>query len=153
METRSTGFALKARLGRKRRQRSEKSMLDKVCIVLPFILQLYCHTFTLTLPLRETRGGWPLPTVKTEANGDSWSTYMKGDLPWLVRCARRAALQEKSHVCIPFPGMVQPLPHSVPRRLSLTACLCSHPTNIHKLIQNTEPYNEKWRFFLRRLYP
>jgi hypothetical protein len=27
---------------------------------------------------RETRLGWPLLTVKTEANGDSWSTYERG---------------------------------------------------------------------------
>ncbi len=31
---------------------------------------------------RETREGWPLLIVETEANGDSWRTYERG--PFLV---------------------------------------------------------------------
>jgi hypothetical protein len=38
---------------------------------------------TLRCRNRETREGWPLLTVETEANGDLWS-QMKGILPWLV---------------------------------------------------------------------
>jgi hypothetical protein len=38
---------------------------------------------------RETREGWPLLTVETEVNGNS-----KGALPWLVRWARHAGIQE-----------------------------------------------------------
>jgi hypothetical protein len=40
----------------------------------------------LCLQTRETREGWPLLTVETEANRDSWSTYERV-LPWLVRLA------------------------------------------------------------------
>ncbi len=51
---------------------------------------------------RETREGWPLPTVETEANGDSKSTYEGGSFP-LVGC-----LWEKSFVFLvrscPPPG-------------------------------------------------
>ncbi len=35
---------------------------------------------------RETREGWPLLTVKTEVNGDSWSSYERG--PSLTRETR-----------------------------------------------------------------
>jgi hypothetical protein len=35
--------------------------------------------------VRETREGWPLLTVETEANGESRSTILKGSfLGWLV---------------------------------------------------------------------
>ncbi len=40
--------------------------------------------------------GWPLLTVETEANGDSWSTYEMG-LPWLVRWASRVDTKKLCH--------------------------------------------------------
>jgi hypothetical protein len=43
--------------------------------------------------LRETREGWPLQTVETEAYGDSRST-MKEVLPWLVCWACRAGRRD-----------------------------------------------------------
>ncbi len=39
---------------------------------------------------RETREGWPMRTVETEANGDWKSTYERGPYTWLVCWARRA---------------------------------------------------------------
>ncbi len=39
--------------------------------------------------IRETREGWPLLTVETEANGDSKSTNVRVH-PWLVHWALRA---------------------------------------------------------------
>jgi hypothetical protein len=65
----------------------------------------------------ETREGWPLLTVETEANGDLKSIQqMKGVLPWLVRWALRAGTR----------GF---LPQAVvPGRLSLKTCLWSHQT-------------------------
>ncbi len=38
----------------------------------------------LSLQTRETREGWPLLTVETEAKG-TLGVHMKGVLPWLVR--------------------------------------------------------------------
>jgi hypothetical protein len=38
---------------------------------------------------RESREGWPLLTVETEAMG-TLGVHMKGVLPWFVRWARRA---------------------------------------------------------------
>jgi hypothetical protein len=46
--------------------------------------------FLQFLLLLVTGEGWPLLTVETEANWDSWSTlHMKEVLPWLVHWARR----------------------------------------------------------------
>ncbi len=41
---------------------------------------------------RETREGWPLLTVETEAMG-TLGVHMKGVLPWFVRWARRAEIK------------------------------------------------------------
>jgi hypothetical protein len=50
---------------------------------------------------RNTRDGWPLLTVETEANGDSGSTvHMKGALPWLVPWAPRASTRESVLTCL-----------------------------------------------------
>jgi hypothetical protein len=42
---------------------------------------------------RETREGWPLLTVETEANGTQ-RVQMKEAFPWLVRWALRTATRE-----------------------------------------------------------
>jgi hypothetical protein len=60
------------------------------------------------LASRETRVGWLLLTVQTEANGDSWSTYEKGSfagsfglvvvaLPWLLWSAQYKILFTSPH--------------------------------------------------------
>jgi hypothetical protein len=41
---------------------------------------------------RETRVGWPLLTVETEANGDSWSTYER--VRWCVGLNHRAGTRD-----------------------------------------------------------
>ncbi len=63
------------------------------------------HFFTRFVP-RETIEGWPLPTIKTEANGDSMST-IKEILSWLVCWARRAGIRDFSLALAALVGPVQ----------------------------------------------
>jgi hypothetical protein len=54
----------------------------------------------------ETREGWPLLTIETEANGDS-RVQMKGVLPWLVRWAGHAGTSDFSPALAALVGPVQ----------------------------------------------
>jgi hypothetical protein len=87
---------------------------------------------------RETRAGWTLPTVETEANGDSRN--MKGVLPSLVRWARCTGKRDfcsalaapvgpvqnmflTEHNFISFVPIAQQAGQVVLCRLSLNRCL------------------------------
>ncbi len=65
---------------------------------------------------RETREGWPLLTVETEANGDSMSTRV---LPWLVRWARRAGTRYVCPALAALVGHIQNTFFSSPYTISI----------------------------------
>ncbi len=99
---------------------------------------------------KETREGWPLLTVETEVNGDSWSIYERG--PSLVGslglsfrykrflfCLGSSSRPSTKHI-FPhrklfqfFVPILQPARHcrqaAVLGRLSLSLCLCFGPKN------------------------
>ncbi len=67
---------------------------------------------------RDAREGWPLLTVETEANGDSWSTNERG--PSLVGSL---ALSCQYKRFLSYLGLSCPKQAVVPGRLSLNMCL------------------------------
>jgi len=68
--------------------------------------------------LRKTKEVWPLPTVDTEANGDSRSTCERGPFYWLVH---RAGARDFGPALAALVGPVQNI-FSSPNTISLHLC-------------------------------
>ncbi len=84
---------------------------------------------------RETREGWPLLTVETEANGDSWSTNDRDPSFWLVRWAHLCRYNRflSSLGCSSRPSTKYFLKFIFPY-LSATFAVFGHPTFLSQVI-------------------
>jgi hypothetical protein len=71
--------------------------------------------------------GWPLLTFKTEANGDSWSTYERGPSLQLVRWSWRAVTIDFSPALAALVSLVQNIIFLTAHFFTLTVPIAQQP--------------------------